>query len=275
MSRFPSIAEYFLYVCIAFTSCLILSVFLIWRDRKRQTEGRQLILPRNIEVAEVVVLQSKPPRRTAAPWPIAEGTFTAYIKEATECGLCMEELEEENDLTCSQRLIVKLGIMTCTQRLIEKLGETTARMRSKVVVEVVVQPPPPPQEEAVNILSGSFAVYGKEEASRPINEPCMPPPINLVSDVVLQPRNSLQNQQISAAEILRGAIFVYNAKCGICSQDFKGKECRLVFKCKHHYHKLCIDKCSMQLCPLCHGDGSIQAPSSGSSLHQVVPIACQ
>ncbi|OMO56137.1 Zinc finger, RING-type [Corchorus capsularis] len=110
---------------------------------------------------------------------------------------------------------------------------------------------------------------------RPIDEPCMPPPINLVSDVVLHPRNPLQNQQqavISAAEILRGAIFVYNAKCGICSQDFKGKECRLVFKCKHHFHKLCIDQYSLQLCPLCHGDDSIQASSSGSSLHQVVPI---
>ncbi|OMO56138.1 kinesin-like protein KIF20B-like protein [Corchorus capsularis] len=72
---------------------------------------------------------------------------------------------------------ILFGLLICRQRLWVKLGlerpiETTARIPSKVVVEVVVQPPPPlppqqqQQEEAANILSGSFAVYGKEEATK-------------------------------------------------------------------------------------------------------------
>ncbi|XP_022741769.1 RING-H2 finger protein ATL48-like [Durio zibethinus] len=44
------------------------------------------------------------------------------------------------------------------------------------------------------------------------------------------------------------------AKCLKESSDDEEDDCRVCFKCKHHYHRLCIDQwlAKETRCPLCH-----------------------
>ncbi|KAL5556252.1 hypothetical protein UlMin_038488 [Ulmus minor] len=56
---------------------------------------------------------------------------------------------------------------------------------------------------------------------------------------------------------LEGFIAEENTCCSICLEDYKeSDECRVLYKCKHVYHKECIDLWLVrdQRCPLCRRD---------------------
>ncbi|KAL5540414.1 hypothetical protein UlMin_044930 [Ulmus minor] len=56
---------------------------------------------------------------------------------------------------------------------------------------------------------------------------------------------------------LEGFIAEENTSCSICLEDYKeSNECRVLYKCKHVYHKECIDSWLVRArhCPLCRCD---------------------
>ncbi|KAK6238497.1 hypothetical protein QUC31_003966 [Theobroma cacao] len=81
------------------------------------------------------------------------------------------------------------------------------------------------------------------------------------------------SQQAAAVPVLAGTIVIYKdgetksncADCAICLEELKdGDKCRVPSKCKHIYHKLCIDKWLVKdtHCPLCRASVHDSEPTT-------------
>ncbi|OMO56136.1 Zinc finger, RING-type [Corchorus capsularis] len=102
---------------------------------------------------------------------------------------------------------------------------------------------------------------------RPIETPARIPTGKVVVEVVVPPQQQPpQAQEEAAANILSGSFAVYGAtRCKWCGVSMNENNCRVVFQCKHEYHRLCIESQIEKYnsdCPLCLAATQPPDPSS-------------